>query len=162
MIAERLRLLPDEDPAVDDPRVIEHWITVYESRLAIGRLRLDSAAEGRAGESDLGFLEDRIGFWRRRHGEVTGLAWATAHDGVVIGSTTTITLSHREAQLLRFMAAHPGRFYTASALVAQAWSGGRLSDEQLRTYVGRLRRKLSSAGTLATIVARRSEGYALK
>jgi DNA-binding response OmpR family regulator len=92
-------------------------------------------------EGHLRWVRDRASFWRERHAELTGL--------------------HLDAefQLLSFLSDHPGRHFPAGLLVARAWPDSDLCEEQLRTYLVRLRRKLEAAGAPCRIVARRPNGY---
>ena len=73
----------------------------------------------------------------------------------------TVRTSLRERQLLNALLGHPGRTLTARALLTQAWHSPYLTEEQLRTYVVRLRRKLEHLGAPCTLVNRRGHGYAL-
>jgi len=70
-------------------------------------------------------------------------------------------LSKREAQLIGFFLANPNRFYTASDLVGRAWHSSQLSPEQIRAYVGRLRRKLRSLDSAVRLLAEVRRGYCL-
>ena len=73
----------------------------------------------------------------------------------------TVEMTRREYQLLRFLMERPGTFYPARALLARAWHASYLSEEQVRTYVARLRRKLAQLDVPCELVTRRQQGYAL-
>jgi DNA-binding response OmpR family regulator len=77
----------------------------------------------------------------------------TGHDG-------SASLTKREWQLLSFFLASPNKFFQASDVVSQAW-GGDASLEQLRSYVARLRQKLSPFKPYCTLVTAKGKGYCL-
>ena len=60
-----------------------------------------------------------------------------------------------------FLARRPGRFYSATQLITLAWGTPELSAEQLRTYIVRLRRRLSTAGAPCRVVSEPRRGYGL-
>ena len=70
-------------------------------------------------------------------------------------------MTHREQQLLRSPMERPGTFFPARALLARAWHASYLSEEQLRTYVARLRRKLTQLDVPCELITRRQQGCAL-
>ena len=83
--------------------------------------------------------------------------------------TTTRTVSHRgasiqltprEYQLFQALLEHPGQLMTARQLVLRAWRDTTLADEELRTYLTSLRRKLRQI-ELGRVVNRRGRGYTL-
>lgn len=156
-------MLPGEDPDVSDPVELQHWISIYEQRLAIWRRRARRArdAETQAQRLDyLDWLNGRLEFWRNRHARFAGLRLdPTTRE--MTGRTGTLALTRREFELLSYLADHPGRHVPASLLVARAWPDADLCEEQLRTYVGRLRRKMEQVGTPCRLVADRPRGYVL-
>jgi DNA-binding response OmpR family regulator len=62
---------------------------------------------------------------------------------------------------MRFLVERPGAFFAPRALLTRAWHASYLSEEQLRTYVARLRRKLEDLELPCELVTRRHQGYAL-
>jgi len=52
------------------------------------------------------------------------------------------SFSRREWELLTFFLANTNRYYESKGLLGQVWEGS-VSAEQFRTYIGRIRRKLS-------------------
>lgn len=156
-------LLPGEDPSVRDPVEVEHWITLYEERRSIWQRRLRRAAspqERVALERYLEWLRDRLAFWRDRHTALSGIQLDPSRRSVT-GHRGTVPLTRREFQLLSFLADHPGRHFPAALLVMRAWPDADLCEEQLRTYLVRLRRKLDEAGVACRILAERPRGYVL-
>lgn len=162
-MTEARDLLPGEDPSVSDPVEVEHWITLYEERRSIWQRRLGRAAspEERVPlEKYLEWLRERLDFWRARHTELSGLQIDPARR-TVTGHRGQVPLTRREFQLLSFLADHPGRHFPAALLVMRAWPDADLREEQLRTYLVRLRHKLDDAGVAGRIVAERPLGYVL-
>jgi DNA-binding response OmpR family regulator len=157
-------LLPGEDPDITDPIEIEHWITLYEERLEIWRRRLRQTPEPAVRGGQQAYLEwlvERVGFWRDRHARQAGLR-LDPMTKELSGRQGTVTLTRREFELLSYLADHPGRHIPASLLVARAWPDSDLCEEQLRTYVGRLRRKMAEVRTPCRIYAERPRGYVLQ
>ena len=162
-MTEVQELLPGEDPSVRDAVEVEHWISLYEERRSIWqrRLRRARSAEERVElERYLERLRERLAFWRERHTALSGIQLDPIRR-TVTGHLATVPLTRREFQLLSFLADHPGRHFPAALLVMRAWPDADLCEEQLRTYLVRLRRKLSDAGAACRIVAERPRGYVL-
>jgi DNA-binding response OmpR family regulator len=156
-------LLPGEDSAVTDPVELQHWISLYEERREIVRRRLerakDTATQARM-QDYLGWLDQRVAFWRNRHAQLAGIL-LNPQTRTMTGRDGRVSLTRREYELLSYLADHPGRHVPAGLLVGRAWPDSDLCEEQLRTYVARLRRKMAEAGTPCRIVADRPRGYVL-
>jgi len=168
-------LLEGEDPTTCDARDARHWASIYDQLILFKRRLISKAqsemevlaerARAEAG-TDVAMLsaqlhryEERLDFWYSRQWELSGIdidddLRTVSHRG------TTVRLTRRELQLLRQLLTHPGHVFTARQLVREAWDKADLTQEQLRMYVGRLRRKLALLG-LATIVNHPGQGYAL-
>lgn len=71
-----------------------------------------------------------------------------------------ISLTKREWQLLSFFLTNPSQFFTAEEVALPAW-GPDASIEQFRTYVTRLRKKLSPFKGVCEIVNEKGKGYRL-
>lgn len=156
-------LLPGEDPDVRDPVEIQHWITLYEQRREIWRRRLRRARDVEARmrlQRTIQWAEARLAYWRNRHARFAGIAVEPVSRRLT-GRTGTVALTRREYQLLSHFADHPGQHIPPSLLVSRAWPDADLCEEQLRTYMVRLRRKMGVAGAPCRIVAERTHGYAL-
>ena len=67
--------------------------------------------------------------------------------------------SRRDWELLTFLLANPGVWFTADQLVREAWRSSRYAPEQLRSYILRLRRKLELLHAPFSIVSRQGSGY---
>jgi DNA-binding response OmpR family regulator len=78
----------------------------------------------------------------------------------VSGNQGTASLTKREWQLLAFFLTSPNQFFAAAEVVTNAW-GPEASEEQLRSYVARLRHKLSPFKPNCTLVTEKGKGYCL-
>jgi DNA-binding response OmpR family regulator len=72
-----------------------------------------------------------------------------------------VRLTRRESDLLDFLLRHPSRTFTTNQLAIGAWQSSRLSDAQVRTYIMRLRSRLSVIGLDRAITAVRNRGYSV-
>src|SRR5262249_1261833 len=148
----------NEDRQSDRTPVARRWLGLYGQLAAATQAMVDeamSAAEGlqeparaafeeayvRPLDGRLAQLQRGLDHWRHRHSALMDLdldAGELRHAG------KTVRVSHRERQLLDFLLGHPGSPFTATALLLQAWHSSYLAEEQLRTYMVRIRRKLAS------------------
>jgi DNA-binding response OmpR family regulator len=71
-------------------------------------------------------------------------------------------LTTRETELLAYLMRHPDQYFTAEQLVRRAWQAAKLSPEELRIYVHRLRRKLAPLGLPCKLIGRQWLGYRLE
>jgi DNA-binding response OmpR family regulator len=78
----------------------------------------------------------------------------------VTGDEGTASLTKREWQLLSFFLTSPNQFFAAPEVVSQAW-GPEASEEQLRSYMTRLRHKLSPFKPYCALVTEKGKGYCL-
>ena len=78
----------------------------------------------------------------------------------VTGDEGSASLTKREWQLLSFFLTSPNQFFAAGEVVSQAW-GPEASEEQLRSYVTRLRLKLSPFKAYCALVTEKGKGYCL-
>lgn len=165
-----------EDPATRDPADARHWIDVYGRMVQFKRRLLEEASAGMAklGSQgrvavgpDLVLFEDqldrymhRLDFWHEAHLQLEGIV-VDHETRVVSHRTKSVQLTMREYQLLNALLAHPGEYVMARRLITEAWHDPGLSPDELRMYVGHLRRKLRQV-QLATIPNRPARGYMLK
>jgi two-component system response regulator ResD len=91
--------------------------------------------------------------------ELEGLLF-DAKERTVKGSDGTVSLTKREWQLLSFFLTNPNQFFAAEDVALPAW-GPDASIEQFRTYVTRLRRKLSPFKGVCEVVNEKGRGYGL-
>jgi DNA-binding response OmpR family regulator len=154
-----------------------HWMSVYADliQFKIGLLdrvkrelpKLKPAAR-RAAAEDLGIIEDqmegyqiRLDLWYQRVWELQGL-WLDPDGRVIRYRGRDESLTGREFQLLKFLLAHPHRFYTASQIMGQAWADPALFPEEVRNYVMRVRKILARLEVPCDLVNRPGRGYALQ
>ena len=169
-------LIPGEMPESEDPEDARQWVTIYRELVAFAErslIRLRSeAANGHAlgsrhGDADVRWMEahlsrlrGRVEFWEHRFWRLAGLD-LDIRRRVLSHGGRRLRLTRRETELLSFLAQRPGQFYGAAQLVNQAWHSPELSEEQLRTYVVRLRRHLATAQVPARLVSEPRRGYGL-
>jgi hypothetical protein len=169
-------LLEGEDPSTLFAEDARHWVTIYAQLLEFKQRILERVAGSMpslppGAESEVGKdlelitteavrVEHRLAFWRQRHWELIGLDLDTQAQTMMYAGRK-VYLTKREFQLLSFLAAHPNRYFTPTAIVGSAWHDSRLSPEQLRLYVSRLREKLSELGPPCRIENKPAQGYGL-
>ena len=78
----------------------------------------------------------------------------------VKGRDGAVSLTKREWQLLSFFLTNPNQFFAAEEVALPAW-GPEASIEQFRTYVTRLRQKLSPFKGVCEVVNEKGKGYRL-
>jgi two-component system, OmpR family, response regulator ResD len=91
--------------------------------------------------------------------ELGGLVF-DATQRTIKSSEVAISLTKREWQLLWFFLANPNQFFAAEEVALQAW-GPEASIEQFRTYVTRLRKKLSPFKHVCELANEKGKGYRL-
>jgi len=164
---------PLDSPYAEDA---QQWVGIYSELVsftgrALARQQAQpySSAEPewlKAGDeaqlrSHLDRLLFRLEFWRRRVHDLAGLQ-LDLDNRTLAYQGRTAALTRREAQLLSFLAEHPGKFFSASQLIQRAWHSPELSEEELRTYVVRLRRCLRGLGAPCDLINQARQGYALR
>ncbi len=78
----------------------------------------------------------------------------------ITGEEGPVSLTKREWQLLAFFLTSPNQFFSAEEVAASAW-GPEASLEQFRSYVTRLRQKLTRYSAYCSLVTEKGRGYAL-
>lgn len=169
-----LAMLPGEDPDTSYVEDARQWVTVYSelaefvarslARLAVDGTDLEplevSGGDPRYLDANRRHLESRLEFWQRRAWALGGIDFDAGprrlrHRG------REVLLTRREAQLFSFLSAHPGQFFTAERLKAEAWHAPYLSEEQLRSYVTRLRARIRDLAMPTAIRSVVGRGYTL-
>jgi DNA-binding response OmpR family regulator len=151
-----------------------HWIGIYTDLLnfkrgLIERVRRDTAKLPPIGQKavaqDLGIIEgqmdryeERLRLWNRRLWDLHGLL-LDADARAVRYQGEAVEITHREFQLLEYLIDNPHRYMTTAQIVREAWSNSRLSPEEVRNYIRRLRTVLRNLGAPADIINRPSRGY---
>jgi DNA-binding winged helix-turn-helix (wHTH) protein len=150
---KKRQLMPGEDPARADFVTARGWLTIYEQRQAL--LAISPGVDAREAEAIL----DGVAFWKEQLNQLSGLGLDSDRRVLMVDGETQVQLTRRELQLLEFLLQHPERYFADHVLAVRAW-GDRLSGDQVRIYVRRLRLKLAPTGW--ELVSRRGQGYALK
>ena len=169
------RLLEGEDPNTTHPGDAQNWIAIYGQLISFNEALLLRVEEGMvplvpvakadalsdfvAVEDQLNRYRDQLQFWYGRLWDLQGVGLDS--DGRIVshhGRAATLTV--REFQLLEVLVRHPGSSLKPKALLLQAWHNPGLYEEELRTYIGRLRKKLDSID-LADIISTPRRGYSL-
>ena len=146
-------LLPGENPRVDDVDAARRWLTIYQQRQAL--LALDRESTDHQAAS----IADGVAYWKERVAKLSGFDLDPDRRTVRFESGGEVLLTSRELQLLEFLAQHQGRHFPDHVLAVRAW-GERLSGDQVRIYVRRLRRKLEGSGW--ELISKRGYGYTLE
>lgn len=153
-----------------------HWMAIYGDliRFKTGLLervqrelpKLHPDAQAAAAR-DLVIIEEqmegykrRLDLWARRLWQLNGLALDAEHSSIQYGDRQA-RLTGREFHLLQFLLDHPHRYFTASQLLARAWSEPALLPEEIRNYVRRLRRLLAELEVPCALVNHPGRGYSL-
>ena len=123
--------------------------------------RMRAAADITFIESQMDGYQKRFTLWYRRVLELQGLRLDTK-DRVVRYGDGEATLTLREFQLLQFLLDHPHRYFTVTQILRQAWAEPDLFPEEVRNYVGRIRKVLEALDLPCDIVNRPGRGYAIK
>ena len=71
-------------------------------------------------------------------------------------------MTDREFQLLQLLLDHPYRYFTVTQILGQAWAEPALFPEEVRNYVKRVRKILTTLEIPCDIVNRPGHGYSLK
>lgn len=111
-------------------------------------------------EAQMEGYQARLDLWYRRVWELQGL-WIDPEGHVVRHMGHEATLTPRETSLLRFLLAHPHRYFSAEQILNGAWSGDALSPEEVRNYIKRLRRILADLEVPVDLANRPRRGYSL-
>lgn len=91
--------------------------------------------------------------------ELGGLVF-DAERRVVLRGETEVRFTKREWEVLSFFLASPNQYFRAEEILAQSW-GTDASAEQLRTYITRMRHKLSPFQAWCRLVTEKGRGYCL-
>ncbi|MBV9100304.1 MAG: winged helix-turn-helix transcriptional regulator [Candidatus Dormibacteraeota bacterium] len=168
-------LMQGEDPFTADPRDARTWISVYNQLIGFkhrllkqvhdelermpSHLRPVVREDLTIIQEQLDRYETRLEFWYARHVTLEGVM-VDDETRVVTHRGATAKLTRREFQLFEAFLADPEHYVLPRQLVVRAWGDTALTDEELRTYIGSLRRKLAEI-QLGRIINRRGRGYIL-
>jgi Transcriptional regulatory protein, C terminal len=111
-------------------------------------------------ESQMLGSQERLDLWFTRIWELQGLQ-LDATDRIVRHRGRDVTPTKREFQLLSFLLDHPHRCFTTAQILGQAWADPALFPEEVRNYVGRLRKILRELEIPVDLVNKPGRGYSL-
>jgi OmpR-family two-component system manganese-sensing response regulator len=111
-------------------------------------------------ETQMAGYQDRLDLWFARIWELQGLRLDP--DGRMIRHKgREVALTKREYQLLQFLLDHPHRYFTTEQILGRAWADSALFPEEVRNYVGRLRKILAELAIPVDLVNKPGRGYSL-
>ena len=167
-------LFAGENPSTEHAGDAAHWMTIYRELIAFHEGVLSRNGHGgswapedpaasisldvAALRSQLKNYRRRLDFWSDRNWDLRGLA-IDGPSQQVTHREQSVHLTRREFQLLSFFVNHPSQTFTASVLAERAWSDARLSNDQVRIYVARLRARLAALGLPCGLVSHPRRGY---
>jgi DNA-binding response OmpR family regulator len=155
-------LIEGEELSSANPRVIRHWVVIYSELVSCQEHLAETLADGGVEQlrPHLDRSRKRLNFWRSRLLEVEGLDVDPRRMTLRHGESS-VRLTGRELQLLRFLLDHPNQRCTSDALLREAWRKPWLAREEVRTYISRVRAKLAAVGAPCEIRTEIGQGYAL-
>ena len=170
------RPLEGEDITTNRWEDARHWMSIYSDLLEfkrgiLGRMQRDLSGlhptAQKAAAVDLQIIEgqmhgyqERLDLWFARIWELQGLQ-LDPEDRMVRHRGRDVTLTKREFQLLHFLLEHPHRYFTTNQILGQAWADPALFPEEVRNYVGRLRKILRDLDIPVDLVNKPGRGYSL-
>jgi DNA-binding response OmpR family regulator len=119
-----------------------------------------AAADVKIIEGQMGGYQKRLDLWYQRIWDLHGL-WLDPEGRVIRYKGTESTLTIREYQLLHFLLDHPHRYFSVSQILAEAWAEPALYPEEVRNYVRRIRKILSTLEIPCDVVNKPGRGYSL-
>jgi DNA-binding response OmpR family regulator len=154
-----------------------HWMSIYgdliDFKLGIlDRVKRDlvklAPVAQRAAAADLNLIEsqmlgyqERLELWARRVRDLHGL-WLDPTGRTIRYKGREDTMTAREFQLLELLLDHPYRYFTVTQILDQAWVEPALFPEEVRNYVKRVRKILTTLEIPCDIVNRPGRGYSLE
>jgi len=111
-------------------------------------------------DSQLKRYRRRLRYWVERQLELEEIA-IDSRTRTVTYRASSVTLTKREFQILAMLMSRPEKYFSAQQLLVEAWHDDRLPEESLRTYISRVRKKLTELDAGAQVVNKSRKGYAL-
>lgn len=93
--------------------------------------------------------------------EILGCVFDADQRRITTAGGNEVTLTGREWELFTFLLGHSNRYFAAADLVREAWGTVTIAEEQLRTYVSRLRQKTAGLDLPCRLESRQGLGYRL-
>jgi len=173
---QQSRPLDGEDITTKRWEDARHWTSIYSDLLEfkrgiLGRMERDltslhptaqkaAAVDLQIIESQMLGYQERLDLWFTRIWELQGLQLDAA-DRMVRHRGREVSLTKREFQLLQFLLEHPHRYFTTTQILGHAWADPALFPEEVRNYVGRLRKILRELEIPVDLVNKPGRGYSL-
>jgi hypothetical protein len=107
----------------------------------------------------LGYQE-RLDLWFGRLWDLQGLR-LDPEGRMIRHRGREVALTKREYQLLQFLLDHPHRYFTTTDILGRAWADPALFPEEVRNYIGRLRKILVDLEIPVDLVNKPGRGYSL-
>ena len=168
------RALVREDSAAADATEIRHYVRIYAELLSLEQDLLqrglgsgsngvpEAAADDVADlQAEVERLQARLSYWEKRLAEVRGIG-LDEENRVLTHRNVSVSLTRRELQLLACLMRNPDGYLTSRRLIQKAWNAEPLAEEQVRSYIVRLRRKLETARVPCRLVNSPRQGYQLR
>ncbi len=111
-------------------------------------------------ETQMNGYQDRLDLWFARIWALQGLRLDPT-GRMIRHHGREVALTKREYQLLQFLLDHPHRYFTTSQILDRAWADPALFPEEVRNYVGRLRKLLRGLAVPVDLVNKPGRGYSL-
>ncbi len=174
--ARKAGALDGEDLGTNRWEDARHWMGIYADLLEFKRGVLTRMARDLTGlhpvaqqaasvdvqiiESQMSSYQERLDLWFARIWELQGLR-LDPEGRIIRYHGRDVVLSKREYQFLQFLLDHPHRYFTAAQILDRAWADPALFPEEVRNYVGRLRKVLRELQVPVDLVNKRGRGYSL-
>jgi OmpR-family two-component system manganese-sensing response regulator len=111
-------------------------------------------------ETQMAGYQERLDLWFARIWELQGLRLDPT-GRMIRHKGREVALTKREYQLLQFLLDHPHRYFTTEQILGRAWADTALFPEEVRNYVGRLRKILVELEIPVDLVNKPGRGYSL-
>lgn len=170
------RPLEGEDLTTTRWEDARHWMSIYADLLEfkrgiLGRMERDlsrlqplvqkaAAVDLQIIETQMHGYQGRLDMWFARLWELQGLR-LDPEGRMIRHRGREVALTKREYQLLQFLLDHPQRYFTTAQILDRAWADPALFPEEVRNYVGRLRKILVDLGIPVDLVNKPGRGYSL-
>jgi len=170
------RPLEGEDLTTTRSEDARHWMSIYADLLEfkrgiLGRMERDltklqplaqkaAAVDFQIIETQMLGYQERLDLWFARIWELQGLR-LDPEGRMVRHRGREVALTKREFQLLQFLLDHPQRYFTTTQILDRAWADPALFPEEVRNYVGRVRKILRDLAIPVDLVNKPGRGYSL-
>jgi Transcriptional regulatory protein, C terminal len=170
------RPLEGEDISTNRWEDARHWMSIYADLLEfkrgiLGRMERDltglhpiaqtaASVDIQIIETQMSGYQERLDLWFARIWELQGLR-LDPEGRMIRHRGREVALTKREYQFLQFLLDHPHRYFTTAQILDRAWADPALFPEEVRNYVGRLRKILRELGVPVDLVNKAGRGYSL-